>query len=301
MLTIPGKTKPLSVTKIKAKFCHARFHGRKHCLQCGYRSLYALNDGRYKCRRCAHRFSLWQGTYLDQVRIDLPTWYAVLWAFVLELTAMKASQGLSLRYETTLKAYQSLRAALAAHSFLAEEKFGQRPVELDESFFGGKFKNKPKWKRQLLRKLGLVKRGRGAKNLYQPAFGILERNGRVYVEPIDDFTRQTLEAHIQQRIERGATVYSDTFRSYQLLLVEGGYDHDTISHQEEEYVRGKVHINGIEGFWGLSKVWLAKYFGVKEVNWRLYLKECEFRYNTRELALDQKVDFLIQLLTKLVR
>lgn len=61
--------------------------------------------------------------------------------------------------------------------------------------------------------------------------------------------------------------------------MEGGYDHDTISHQEKEYVRGKVHINGVEGFWGLSKVWLAKYFGVKEVHWRLYLKESEFRYN----------------------
>ena len=75
-----------------------------------------------------------------------------------------------------------------------------------------------------------------------------------------------------------------------------GYVHYTVNHGKEEYVNGKVHINGIEGFWGLSKNNMFRYKGIKKKNWNEYLKEMEFRYNYRDLEYDDLTLKIIEIL-----
>ncbi len=88
-------------------------------------------------------------------------------------------------------------------------------VEVDESYFGVQFQNRRRSERKRLRKEGKVKRGRGAKGLKQPVFGIYERaDGIVYVEPIEDVSKITFQDILRGRVSVTSTVHSDTWKSY---------------------------------------------------------------------------------------
>lgn len=146
-----------------------------------------------------------------------------------------------------------------------------------------------------LRKQGLARRGRGAKYTKQPVFGIYKRNGSVFLVPVPDTEKEQLERIIKERIKLKSKIYSDKWKGYS-GLVGLGYVHSSVDHGREEYVSGKVHINGMEGFWGLSKTNMHTYKGIKKKNWIYYLKEMEFRYNNRNLNHDQLVEKIIQIL-----
>jgi len=87
--------------------------------------------------------------------------------------------------------------------------FGE--VKVDESYIGPKFKNRRKKSRDYYRKIDAVKRGRGAKILHQPVFGLYQRNGRVYVEFIKDVEKKTLQDIIKGKIVLESEVYTDTW------------------------------------------------------------------------------------------
>lgn len=86
---------------------------------------------------------------------------------------------------------------------------------------------------------------------------------------------------IQGKILEGSTIYSDGWKSYDGLILNG-YDHYRVYHSKDEFVRGKAHVNGIESFWGYTKRRLAKFNGLTDDKFNLHLKESEFRWNMRE-------------------
>ena len=190
--------------------------------------------------------------------------------------------------------YQLIRKSLVQASYRGRKKI-TGTIELDESFYGGTFKNLRKKVKQELRKLGLNKRGGGAKYRKQPVFGIFKRNRKVYLEPIPEAKAKVLSPLITKKIRVGSNVFSDTGTWY-AGLVGLGYMHKTVDHGKQEYVAGEVHINGLEGFWGLSKTNMHTYKGIKKTNWLLYLKEMEFRYNYRKLNFDEMVEKIIKIL-----
>ncbi len=229
-------------------------------------------------------------TSLAKLNISLREWYEIINCFVLGLSAHKAYQFLGLKhYERAFKAYSIIRKKLTSVSQISFEKW-QGTFEVDESFYGGRFINKRKKERAKLRKGGLAKRGRGAKYLKQPVFGIYKRNGKVFLLPVPNTERKQLENIIKQKIKIKSKIYSDKWRAY-AGLVGLGYIHSSVDHGKEEYVSGKVHINGMEGFWGLSKTNMQSYKGIKKKNWLYYLKEMEFRYNYRDLNHDELVNY----------
>ena len=139
-------------------------------------------------------------------------------------------------------------------------------VELDESYFGAK------------RVRG--KRGRGAAGK-TPVFGVLKRDENVYVEIVKNCSKDELMPIIQGKIlEYHSTVYTDGWKAYDGLILNG-YEHFRIFHSRNEFARGKNHVNGIESFWSFTKRRLAKFNGLTDDNFILYLKESEFRWNYR--------------------
>ena len=110
-------------------------------------------------------------------------------------------------------------------------------------------------------------------------FGLLKRGGRVYAQMIADCRRDTLLPIIKRRVKPDSVVYSDTFASYDTLSVEG-YHHVRINHEEELAADGGRHINGIENFWNQAKRHLRRFNGIPKGSFHLYLKECEWRFNT---------------------
>lgn len=114
------------------------------------------------------------------------------------------------------------------------------------------------------------KRGRGsyAKTI---VFGILERNGKVYMEIVPDCSRATLQA-----------TSGEKRRGYNGLVDIGYSKHFRVDHRDNKFSNGRSGINGIESFWSFAKRRLQKFNGVSKKSFNLHLKEYEFRFNNRE-------------------
>jgi len=96
-------------------------------------------------------------------------------------------------------------------------------------------------------------------------FGIFERDGQVYTEIVPNSSKAMLQAIIRGRVDVSTTINSDGWRGYN-GLVDLGYGHFRIDHSKDEFSKGGVYINGIEGFWGFAKVRLAKFKGIPRGN-----------------------------------
>ena len=248
--------------------------GRKSCTRCHSYRVYQVVGSRYRCRRCRYIFGDGTGRWLGRLKLSASQWLWVVQLFELEVSAHRLAREVGVSYPTALRACQTIRQAIVAHT---RPRLLRGEVELDEAYFGGRRKGK---------------RGRGAAGKV-PVFGILERRGRVQVEAVRDVTAERLLDLTLTKVRRGSIVYTDKFRGYDSLMW-CGYRHLRIDHRKV-FSRGKVYINGLEGFWSYAKQRLAKFHGVSPRYFPLYLKEMEFRYNHRDRSL---FDELAQLLTK---
>ena len=86
---------------------------------------------------------------------------------------------------------------------------------------------------------------------------------------------------IQGKVLEGSTIHTDGWKAYDGLIVNG-YDHYKVHHSNNQFVRGKSHVNGIESFWSYAKRRLSKFNGLTDEKFILHLKECEWRFNNRQ-------------------
>ena len=93
-------------------------------------------------------------------------------------------------------------------------------------------------------------------------------------------SREQLLPIIQGRVLGKSDVYTDGWKAYD-GLVTGGYKHHRVHHHENEFARGKNHVNGIESFWSFAKFRMIKLRGVRRDKFLDHLKECEWRFNHR--------------------
>ena len=280
--------------EIKKIFVSKKYNKKVSCNICKKDKIKWIDDKRFRCKNCFKFGSLTTGTFLEKSKLGLKIWYELIWCFAIGHPANKASKLIKLNTKACWQTYQKIRKALVIHSFSNKIQI-TGTVELDESYYGGLFKNFRKEKKWEYRYQNKAKRGRGAKYRKQPVFGIYKRNGSVYLELITNCTKKELQEVIKRKINKKTEVFTDDFRGYN-GLIGLGYVHDTVDHGMEIYVDGRIHINGMEGFWGLSKTNMHTYKGIKKKNWILYLKEMEFRYNQRKLNFDKQVLKIIQIL-----
>jgi transposase-like protein len=164
-------------------------------------------------------------------------------------------------------------------------------VEVDETYIGGRWRNK----RKVERAKG-TKRGRGTSK--QPVFGIYCRKGYVWAEIVSDVEAKTLLPLIQKKVKQGSTIYSDTWRGYTGIAAKG-YVHRLVEHNKEEFSNKKgSHINSLEGFWGYLKRNLTSKGGIRRERLPLYLAEYVWRFNHRSLSIEEQVRKLLNLLKK---
>lgn len=246
------------------KLC--RKNGHVFCTRCGSRKVSKIRRGRYLCRRCRYEFGDFTGRWIGKLNISCRNWLWIIKLFELEVSARKTSIQMGVSYPTVLKAFHILRKAITAHSIDGDILL-QGEIEADETYFGGRRKGK---------------RGRGARNKI-PVFGILERKGIVKVEVLRNVTAEEILNHTIKTVRRGSIVYTDKFKSYDSLMF-CGYRHLRIDHGKR-FAKGKVYINGLEGFWSYAKERIIKFHGVSKEKFPFYLKEMEFRYNHRRSSL----------------
>ncbi len=195
----------------------------------------------------------------------------ILGVFCNDLNASVAAQILGLNRNTINLYYNLFREAIFRETILLLEK-ELGVFEADESYFGARRVR--------------VRRGRGAAGK-TPVFGLLKRSGKVLVSLVKNCSKEELMPIIQGRILEGSTIYTDGWKTYDGLILNG-CEHYRVYHSKNEFARGKSHVNGIESFWSFAKRRLAKFNGLTDDKFFLHLKECEFRFNHRRENLEQK-------------
>ena len=215
--------------------------------------------------------------YANRARISTWQLRQLVRYFALDLTAAQLAYLTGLNRNTVNRYVRAIRTRIAQFCEAQSPFHGE--VEVDESYFGAR------------RIKG--KRGRGAygKTI---VFGLFQRNGYVYTELVPDCRKATLQAIIRGKVVLDSVIYSDGWRGYNGLVDVGYGKHLRVNHGQDEFVRGRAHVNGIEGFWGFAKTRLLRFRGIHKESFYLHLKECEFRFNHRGQN-------LYQLLLKLLR
>jgi len=203
--------------------------------------------------------------YFFRGKISEEKFRRIVRLFCLDIEAKKSAELTNLNRSTVNNIYRKLRERIA-ELCEAESPFTNGEVELDESYFGAR------------RVRGIRGRGERGKT---PVFGMLKRGDKVYTQIVKNCSISELLPIIKGRTDTGAIIYSDGFTSYDGLVNYGYKRHYRVKHGENEFALGHNHINGIENFWGLCKVRLAKFRGVHRHTFYLHIKECEFRYNYR--------------------
>lgn len=201
--------------------------------------------------------------YIKRARISERKFRAILKEFCRDSTATETADRVSVSRKTVNRYYRLFRERIAK---LCEESSPlDGEVEVDESYFGAK------------RVRG--KRGRGAGEKI-PVVGLLKRGGNVYTQVVEDCSRAELRPVIRGKVVEDSTIYTDGWRSYDGLVVDG-YKHYRIRHSDDTFARGANHINGIESFWSFAKRRLRRFNGVPKDTFLLHLKESEYRWNHR--------------------
>ena len=198
---------------------------------------------------------------LTHCKLDKKLQIRLLEFFVTQVTARAAADLLQIQPNSAALFYRKVRQIISWHlqQQTAEQFDGQ--VELDESYFGGVRKRKM---------------GRATANKVI-VFGILKRGGKVYTLVVENRRAQSLLPVIKEKIKPDSVVYTDSFRSYDVLDISS-FHHKRINH-ELLFAEGRNHINGIENFWSQAKRTLRRYNGIDRKSFPLFLKECEFRFN----------------------
>lgn len=224
--------------------------------------------GYYRCNACKLDFTVRAGTIFERSHVPLHKW---IYAMYLLVTARKgiSSLQLSKQIDITQKSawfvLQRLREACGNDTTMLKGI-----VEVDETFTGGKERNKHVAKK--------LKAGRGTMGK-RAVIGMRERGGRTIAKPVSGTDTQSLHRAIHENIEVGSTLHTDEHGGYNGL---NGifFKHDTINHSAGEYVCAGVTTNSIESVWAVLKRGLhGVYHHASEKHLGRYVDEFAFRLN----------------------
>ena len=231
----------------------------------------------WKCAACRKQFTVTIGTIFEDSHVTLDKW---LLAFHLLCSSKKGMSALQIQRMLRLGSYKTAWHMLHRIRWaMAEPAFTKRltgVVEADETYVGGKARNRKK------RYDGVQKKtGRGTDKA--PVMVLVERGGRARSAHIANVSGDTVKGVVRQHVAKEARLMTDSFRSYAGLDREYA-SHETVNHLDE-YVRGDVHTNTAENFFSILKRGInGIYHHVSEAHLHRYLSEFDFRYNERHVS-----------------
>jgi transposase-like protein len=262
------------------------------CPHCGGADPYKLTPkpgsktrkGLYKCRACRKQFTVTVGTVFEDSHVPISKWLLSLHLICASKKGMSAHQlhrMIGVTYKTAWFIFHRLRYAMSQEPMASKLR---GVVEVDETYVGGRRRLVPNGGRP------------GPKDKkHVGVMALVERGGRVRAFPMERVTSANAQTAIRQMVEKGTTVMTDELNIYHATgLNNSGYKHETINHTRDEYVRGNVHTNSVEGFFSLLKRGInGTFHHVGKGHLAKYCDEFSFRYNHREMTDGERAGVLV--------
>ena len=252
------------------------WQGHRHCGKCGSTRTKDVPNAKpmpYWCTDCRSYFSVRTGTPIARSNVPLRKWAIAIYLCLTSLksvTSMKLARDIGVKQSTAWFMLHRIREAWTT------ENGGpfDGPVEVDETYFGGKRKNMSKAKRKELADTGRGAVGKTA------VVGMKDRDSnKVTARVVEDTDAPTLQGFVGDHAAEGATVYTDDHGGYQGMP----FDHETVKHSVAEYVRDMVHTNGIESFWSmLKRAHKGTFHKISPKHLNRYVQEFAGKHNIRE-------------------
>jgi transposase-like protein len=252
--------------------------GNVFCIGCGEvdNCLWLANQKRYKCRGCKKQFSVKVGTIFEDSPLGLDKWMVAMWMLANCRNGVSSCEVARTIGITQKSAWHMMHRIRKAMTDVSSDKLGGNgPVEIDETFVGGKVKNMHKSKRVK----GLNYSAGNGKAI---VMGMLERGGKVRAGVIANRKLANMRPAVMDNVEAGSNIITDEHANYPFIAAEANLAHEIINHIEG-YVRDHVHTNGIENFWSCLKRGLnGTYVSVEPIHLDRYVDEQVFRFNLRK-------------------
>ena len=283
----PGKSyrKGISLVKIMEMFStdeaaeqwiiEQRWPDGPYCPHCGSLNVQAgikHASMTHRCRDCPNRpmFSLKTGTVMKGTQLGYRVWAIAIYLLATNLkgvSSMKLHRDLEVTQKTAWYLAHRLRESWKTDG----TKMFSGPVEVDETYFGGKRKNMPKSKRAKLKGHGTA--GKVA------VVGAKDRaTNLVTAKVVKNTDAKTLQGFVADHTAKGATVFTDDAMAYYGLP----FEHESVKHTVGEYVSGMAHTNGIESFWAmLKRAHKGTFHKMSEKHLGRYVSEFAGRHNDR--------------------
>ena len=251
-----------------------------HCGECEDVTLLqgkSTKPGVYICRSCRTKFSVTVGTVFESSHIGLAKWmlaFRLMTASKKGISALQLSRDLEITYKSAWFMAHRIREAMADTNPSALGGSG-KVVEADETYIGGKEKNKHASKR---------KEGQQGGTGKQTVVSLVEREGKIRSFHIANVTAKKLRPIIVEAVSRKSHLMTDQSNLYPKVGAEFA-NHSTVNHSTGQYTRlgGFVHSNTVESAFAILKRGVfGNFHHVSEAHLHRYLSEFDFRYNHRE-------------------
>ena len=231
----------------------------------------------HRCRDCRKFFSVKIGTVMQSSNLGYRIWAIAIYLMhtgIKGTASMKIHRDLGIAYTSAWHLSHRIRECWSDKQ---DDEQLAGPVEVDETFVGGKRKNMSNAKRKELAGTGRGGLGSGK----AAVVGLKDRDSNeVRAEVVQRTDAETLHGFIDKHTDRKATVYTDEAKAYQSLP----YRHDSVKHSASEYVKGEAHTNGMESFWSLLKRGhKGTYHKMSPKHLHRYVREFAGRHNARDL------------------
>ena len=234
----------------------------------------------FRCREKAcgrPRFSPKTGSVMEGSKIGYQDWLIAMFLLSTGLkgvSSMKLHRDLDITQKSAWLLAHRLRDGLS-QSYIGRDTLFAGPVEVDESYFGGKRRNMSNAKRKELEGTGRGAVGKTA------VVGAKDRaTNRVSAKAVASTDADTLQGFVKENADPDATVYTDDASAYDSLP----FDHDTVKHSFSAYVKGDVHTNGIESLWSmLKRAHKGTFHKFSPKHLDRYVQEFAGRHNVRDL------------------
>jgi len=253
------------------------------CPYCSFNRFWHLRRNKFKCKNCRREWS--SNRTLAGIRLSDTTWQKCISLFLTQRAIRTVAREANIGHTQAEKITHLVRILMAADT----PPLFSGVSEADETFIGGQWKNK----RRSIRRLG-TKKGHGTTKI--PITGVLNRpTGMVQAKVLWKRTGETYWRFIVSCLTKDSILYTDGYKMNRGIK-NYNIAHDYVDHHRGEYVRGDVHTNGIEGFWGYLKRHMALVGGIRRDRLPLFVAEFVWRYNNRKLTHEEQCQKILKLL-----